>query len=92
MKKHTKIYTTFFGIGEQDTPMCEMCSTIAVDVHHIEARGMGGSKTKDYIENLVGLCRSCHNKAEKSKSFNQQVKKKHLAILRWYKKEFKNKK
>ena len=82
MKKHTKIYTQFFGIGEQDTPLCEMCGSPAVDVLHIEPRGMGGSKTKDYIENLVGLCRNCHNKAEKSKEFNKQVKAKHLILIK----------
>jgi len=81
MKKHTKIYTKHFKIGEQDTPLCEMCGSPAVDVHHIEPRGMGGSKTKDYIENLAGLCRSCHNKAESSKEFNKEVKNKHLKIL-----------
>lgn len=85
MKKHTKIYTKFFNIGEQDFHPCEMCSSKAVDVHHIEPRGMGGSKTKDYIENLAGLCRNCHNKAEKSKEFNEKVKKKHLALVEFYK-------
>jgi predicted HNH restriction endonuclease len=24
---------------------------------------MGGSKTKDYIENLIALCRNCHDMA-----------------------------
>ncbi len=64
MKKHTKIYTKYFEIGEQDTPRCEICSNKAVDVHHIEPRGMGGSNQKDVIENLMGLCRSCHDKCE----------------------------
>ena len=35
-----------------------------MDIHHIEPRGAGGSKAKDYIENLMSLCRSCHNRAE----------------------------
>ena len=39
---------------------CEMCGNTAVDIHHIEARGQGGSKTKDTIDNLMGLCRACH--------------------------------
>jgi len=29
-------------------------------LHHIEARGMGGTKTKDTIENLMALCRGHH--------------------------------
>ena len=38
---------------------------------------MGGSE-KDYIENLVALCRKCHDKAESNASFNKQVRIKHL--------------
>ena len=65
MKKHVKIYSEFMGIGEQDKPLCEFCkSKIAVDVNHISPRGMGGSRKKDYIENLIGLCRTCHNAFE----------------------------
>jgi 5-methylcytosine-specific restriction endonuclease McrA len=78
MKKHTKVYIDYFEYCEQDFIPCEMCGTKAVDVHHIEPRGMGGSKTKDYIENLVGLCRKCHLKAEKEKKFNEKVKVAHL--------------
>jgi len=63
MKKHTRVYLDYFGCGEQDVILCEVCGNQATDIHHIEDRGMGGSKTKDYIENLIGLCRECHNKA-----------------------------
>jgi hypothetical protein len=64
MKKHTKIYCKFFGIGEQDFPICEWCGRRElIDVHHINNRGMGGSKDKDFIENLIGLCRECHSSA-----------------------------
>jgi 5-methylcytosine-specific restriction endonuclease McrA len=38
---------------------CEVCEQTAVDIHHIEARGMGGGN-KDTIENLMALCRKCH--------------------------------
>jgi hypothetical protein len=31
-----------------------------VDLHHIQARGMGGSKHRDGIENIMALCRPCH--------------------------------
>ncbi|MCP3684680.1 MAG: HNH endonuclease [bacterium] len=63
MKKHTEIYCEYFGYGEQDTILCEVCGNICSDTHHISSRGMGGSKTKDRIENLIGLCRKCHNRA-----------------------------
>lgn len=39
---------------------CEICGCQAVDLHHIEARGMGGTNTKDTIENLMALCRGHH--------------------------------
>jgi 5-methylcytosine-specific restriction endonuclease McrA len=39
---------------------CEICGKQATDIHHIDSRGMGGSKNKDTIENLMALCRECH--------------------------------
>ena len=63
MVNHKKLYCSFFNLD--------------VDIHHIDARGMGGSH-KDYIENLVALCRKCHDKAESSRSFNKHVRVKHL--------------
>jgi ribosome-binding protein aMBF1 (putative translation factor) len=49
-----------FGYTEGDFMPCEVCGTKAVDIHHIDARGAGGSQTKDYIENLMAVCRKCH--------------------------------
>lgn len=63
MQKHTKIYYDYFGYGLDDIIPCEVCGSKSVDLHHIEPKGMGGSKTKDNIENLIALCRDCHNKA-----------------------------
>lgn len=67
MKKHTRIYCRFFGIGEQDHPLCEMpnCNRRIVDVHHIHERGMGGDPlgVRDKIRNLMGLCRKHHDEA-----------------------------
>jgi len=60
MKKHTKIYLDYFGYDQSSWIACEMCGQTANDIHHIEARGMGGIKTKDTIENLQALCRKCH--------------------------------
>lgn len=60
MKNHTKVYLRFFGYSGYEFMPCEICGARAVDIHHIRARGMGGSKEKDNIENLMGLCRAHH--------------------------------
>ena len=60
MKKHVKIYLDYFSFEKCDFIPCEVCGNPANDIHHIDARGMGGSKTKDIIENLQAVCRSCH--------------------------------
>ena len=77
MVNHKKVYCTFFNLDTSDHSLCTSCGQVAVDIHHINPRGMGGSE-KDYIENLVALCRSCHDKAESSRSFNKHVRVKHL--------------
>ena len=59
MQAHTKIYFKYFGYGEQDIILCEVCGAKAVDIHHINGRG----KDKDVIENLVAMCRRCHGAA-----------------------------
>jgi len=75
MKRHTKIYLEHFG---HPTWMpCEVCGTTAVDINHIEPRGMGGSKKKDYIENLVAMCRECHLKFEAKKISKQELQEIH---------------
>lgn len=60
MKNHTKVYFKAFGYDTTDFIPCEICRATAVDIHHIDSRGMGGSKTADTIENLMALCRECH--------------------------------
>jgi hypothetical protein len=60
MRKHTQIYLQGMGYKNSDFIPCEVCGRQAVDIHHIKARGMGGSKDKDEIDNLMAVCRSCH--------------------------------
>ena len=56
MTRHVRIYMDYFGYGEQDVILCEVCGQRAVDIHHIDGRGKG----KDVISNLIALCRKCH--------------------------------
>ena len=74
MKKHTKIYMNYHNYDISDWIACEHCGTTAVDIHHLLGRGLGSSKKKDFIENLIALCRRCHIKAETDKVFNNQLK------------------
>jgi 5-methylcytosine-specific restriction endonuclease McrA len=60
VKKHIVVYLDHFNYDTDDFIPCEVCEAKAVDIHHIKARGMGGSNTKDVIENLQALCRKCH--------------------------------
>lgn len=91
MRKHTKVYFDYFGIdydqptGWHDQIQCEVCNEQAVDIHHIERRGMGGSKLLDVIENLMALCRRCHDKygdVPEAKSFLKQKHESNLSKIR----------
>ena len=76
MKKHTKIYLKYFDyIGSEFIP-CECCGSKAVDIHHIECRGMGGSE-KDNINNLMAVCRKCHLEYGDKKQHLEWLKKIH---------------
>lgn len=77
MKKHTKIYMQHFGYGVDDFIPCEVCGKRAVDIHHIEARGMGGTSKPDEISNLMALCRVCHVEFGDKKQFMGLLKNKH---------------
>jgi len=81
MKKHTKIYLNHFKYDISDTIYCEVCNAVAVDIHHIESRGMGGSKFADTIENLQALCRSCHIEYGDKKQHKEYLKGIHYRLL-----------
>lgn len=42
---------------------------------------MGGSKLKDYIENLMALCRACHNEYGDKKQYMTYLLEIHLTYL-----------
>ena len=77
MKNHTKVYLKAMGYDTTDFIPCEICQAKAVDIHHIEARGMGGSKQADTIENLMAVCRQCHNTYGDLKEYKEMLKEIH---------------
>ena len=89
MKKYVKTYCDYFNYGEQDMIVCEVCSNQAVDIHHIEPRGMGGrhgeaAEETGRIENLIGLCRDDHNKAERREHSREYLSLIHKKFMEKY--------
>ena len=81
MQKHTLNYLQGMGLDSSDTILCEVCGSQAVDIHHIEARGMGGSNEKDTISNLMGLCRQHHIEFGDKKQYKEYLKKVHYEYM-----------
>ena len=81
MIKYKKVYLDYFKYDETDFIFCEICQKTAIEIHHLTPKGMGGSKTKDYIGNLIAVCRDCHNQCHDSKEFNNKAKEIHLRNL-----------
>jgi len=71
-----------FGYDISDFIPCEVCGKTAVDIHHIEARGIGGSKEADAIENLMALCREDHIKFGDKKQHKEFLKDIHQEKLK----------
>jgi hypothetical protein len=81
MKNHTKVYMQHFNIIGDEFIGCECCGARAVDIHHINARGMGGSKGKDDIDNLMAVCRDCHTKyGDAPKHLDYLIKRHKIAL------------
>lgn len=57
-------------VMERDGHKCRMCGTSRglADVHHIIKRSQGGG---DDMDNLITLCRRCHNKQHAQVQFNK---------------------
>jgi thymidine kinase len=62
MQLYIKKYMNHFDYVTAEEIICEACGRPAVDIHHITGRGKG----KDVIENLIALCRKCHERAHGS--------------------------
>jgi predicted restriction endonuclease len=75
-------YLNHFGYDISDFIPCEVCGKTAIDIHHIEARGIGGSKEADNIENLMALCREDHLKFGDKKQYKEFLKEKHQEKLK----------
>ena len=73
MKAYIKTYMDFYGYDESSFIPCEVCGAKTVDVHHIRPKSLE-KRSENKIENLIGLCRPCHEKAHKFHNFNEDLK------------------
>ena len=78
MKPHVKIYLKYFDLEGCDFVPCEICKSKAVDIHHINGRGVG----KDVIKNLCALCRDHHNDCHNEIIDRGQMLEIHLEFLK----------
>lgn len=72
-----------FGFDVCDFVPSELSGSKAVDIHHIDCRGSGGSSknTKDRIENLIALTREEHNFYGDKKQFMFYLYARHLNYM-----------
>ena len=84
MTKHWKIYNDFWlpELTIAQTFQCTACGQwLGTDIHHIQNKGMSGSKFKDFLENLICLCRKCHDRCHKDKRYNKEARIKNLRLI-----------
>lgn len=72
MKAYTKIYMKYFGYDESDFIPCEICGSKATEIHHLEPKSIAKAKV-NMIDNLIGICRVCHDLCNQ-RPFNDQAK------------------
>lgn len=69
------------AVREQQNGKCLMCKNEISDFHHIVPRSKGGS---DNIQNQVGLCPKCHERAHTDENFKQKLIDKKSGLLKKY--------
>lgn len=82
MKKYQKIYFDYFGYDYNDFIPSEISGLRANEIHHILCRGIGGSKNKDNIENLMALTREEHIKYGDKKQYMEFLTEIHLKFMK----------
>lgn len=81
MVKYKKTYIEHFGYYIGEWIGCEICNNTSVDIHHLDIKGMGGTTKEDEIEDLIAVCRTCHDKCHDHPEFNKKAVEIHLKNL-----------
>lgn len=79
MTPHLKVYLKHFDYKPGEFIPCEICNSQACDIHHVNGR-LGD---KNNVDNLMAVCRDCHNKIHNTILFSrEQVQEIHNSFLR----------
>lgn len=76
MKNYVKTYHKYFNYYFGEFIPCEICQKQAVDIHHIENRKRRMDLIND-INNLMALCRKCHETYGDKNQYLEFLKKVH---------------
>ena len=81
--KHTDIYFNALGYYKEDMAQCEICGKPATEIHHIERRGLGGTKNPESncLANIMAICRECHIEYGDKVKYKRMLKIKHLRLI-----------
>ena len=81
MKPYQKTYFDYFGYDESDFIPSEISGGPSNHIHHIDCKGMGGSRKRDNIENLMALTMEEHEKYGDKKQYTDWLKEIHLKFM-----------
>lgn len=83
MKPYVRIYIESLGLDKSEPIYSELSGKIANDIHHIEARGIGGTSNpeRNSIFNLIALTRDEHEKYGDKVKHKRWLKVKHLRLI-----------
>lgn len=75
MKPYQKNFLTYHNLIIGEFIPCAICKSRSVEIHHISGKPMGNKSNRyDTIENLIPLCRDCHDKCHNELISKQQCK------------------
>lgn len=87
MQRHVREYLVWMGYDEHDFIPCELTGGKAVDIHHIDCKGMGGvggdrEKIVESIYNLMALTREAHEELGDKEMFKEALYEAHFQMIR----------
>ena len=86
MKTYTKVYLDYFKYCTEDFIGCEVCGQRANDIHHILNRSRRPDLLNN-IDNIMALCRTCHEQYGDKNKFIDFLKEKHENIKNKFKRK-----